>query len=186
MDQKPAWNQSGLWQTNKTVYIYIPERICATMKIALRFILLYLLFNYTTACNSESQTQRELDLTRSQIEALQSELDNCKINNNVKLMHLVFVPVKQPIAPDSLSQLVEMMQSLRSIPEVRYLRVGTFADSKDPRLLKNFSLVLQVGFESMEDLIKYDSNEFHQQIRREAVHYLNASPSTYDFWINSH
>ena len=93
------------------------------------------------------------------------------------LIHVVYFKAKE----DKVDALIEAIHSLKSIPVLKGLQVGTFKDLGDDRALSEYNVVMQMGFEDEAAYKVYQEHPIHLELRENAKAMLTGPPATYDF-----
>ena len=101
----------------------------------------------------------------------------------VPLMHLVMLNVKDDINGADLSNLVMQLESLQKIEQVKTLRVGSFKDLQDKRALSDYEVIMEMGFASEAEYRVYQDHPDHIAVRTAITPFLSGPPATYDYWI---
>ncbi|MFK7758059.1 MAG: Dabb family protein [Flavobacteriales bacterium] len=99
------------------------------------------------------------------------------------LVHTVILKLKEDTDQHRIQEVIAELQSLSSIEETKCLQVAAKAQTIDPRAKIDYDLILQMAFESIEDLESYGANSFHLEVRRGLKNDLAQAPVVYDYWV---
>lgn len=94
--------------------------------------------------------------------------------------HIVFLDLKPEITEAEKAEFMTITKNLSRIAEVKAMNVAERADTGDKRAL-DYDVVLYMTFATKEDLVVYDQNKFHQEVRQQLGKYLAAAPATFDY-----
>ncbi len=100
-----------------------------------------------------------------------------------QLVHTVIIKFKNTVTPDRKKELKTLLLSLGDIKETNGFFLASLADTPDPRAVKNYDFILQMAFNSEEDLAKYSTNAYHEQVRNQIKDEISATPLVFDYWI---
>lgn len=77
---------------------------------------------------------------------------------------------------------MDKMEKMEAIPVLSNLEIGKFQDLGDQRAMSDFSIVMQMDFDSEENYRRYQEHPIHLALKRAIGLFLGASPITYDYW----
>ena len=97
------------------------------------------------------------------VDSLQKIVANCEQKAN--LVHLVYLKAKEEISDEEKALMKASLQSLGEIPQTVGLTVGEPAETGDPRLVSDYTFVLQMAFENESDMQVYATDSFHLKVR---------------------
>lgn len=129
---------------------------------------------------SETALQKDLEITKSALEAAENELVSLKTAENEKgnLCHLIYLKLK----PDADTTLVfREIEQLREIKEIESLTFGTFKDLGDERALSDYQLVIEMSFKNEAAYQTYQTHKLHTALKKNTKSQLAGPPATYDF-----
>lgn len=123
--------------------------------------------------------QEQLEETKMAFEKAQSQLQES--NADPKLVHTVYLNIKDDISAVDKETLITGIKSLANIPGVYDFKTGTFADLGDPRALSTYEVVLQMEFMDESAYQKYQQDSIHLAFKKSVGHLLAGPPATHDF-----
>lgn len=100
------------------------------------------------------------------------------------LIHNVYFNLKDDISEEDKAQFLAELESLAGVSHADYVEAGSPADSKDPRMDKDFDMALQVGFTGLEALAAYQADSLHLAVKKNVGGMLAAPPVVFDFWTD--
>lgn len=99
------------------------------------------------------------------------------------LVHTVILKLKDDTSVKRKEEIITKLQSLSSIKETKHLLVATKAQTSDPRAKVDYDLILQMAFDSTEDLETYSTDASHLEVRSGLKNDLAQAPVVYDYWV---
>jgi len=99
------------------------------------------------------------------------------------LIHYVFLDIKQKVSDKQYQFLVEEIQSLKSVKEVKDLKVGLHENMDDDRALENRDINFEMRFKNKKEYYAYQKSEDHMRVRETLAPYLAKPPLTYDYVV---
>lgn len=121
--------------------------------------------------------------TTAELKKANDEIAELKAGHSNLLVHTVYFKVNDGISEEDKNSFKSKLKALSAIDEVKELTVGEPAATGDPRLVSNYTFVLQMGFSSEEDLAGYQENPVHLKTKEEVKPLLSAPPVVYDYWL---
>ena len=165
----------------KSVNFYHKLMLMNTVsKISILFTLMFM-----SACqpsglqNKLASCQEELKETKAAYEEAQSQLQTSE--TDPKLVHTVYLNIKDDISAEDKNFLLSGIKSLSSIPGVNDFKSGTFKDLGDQRALSTYEVVLQMEFLDESAYQKYQQDSIHLAFKKRVGHLLAGPPATHDF-----
>lgn len=154
------------------------------MRILKIILLSFILF----ACQSpqiqdNSALMEELELCKLDNGLLTNMVDSMRIDEPGTLMHVVYFKMKEGLSAEQMTEAVTTLESLKQIEEVKTLEVGDLGDTGDARAGSTDGLVLQMAFESLDDLAAYQKNAYHLEQRAKLKDFFGGPPVVYDYFI---
>ncbi|MGB1241059.1 MAG: Dabb family protein [Chitinophagales bacterium] len=125
----------------------------------------------------------ELQQKDAQLTALQQKLKEVEPTEENLLVHLVFFKVKDDISAKDKTKLMQTLEGLAVIEEVKNLEVGNFEDLGDKRALSDYDVVMQMEFSSAADYKEYQEDERHLKAKGVLKSFLAGPPASYDFVV---
>lgn len=101
-----------------------------------------------------------------------------------QLVHTVLLKLKDNVSSERAKEVMELIETLSQIEEANGLFVASPADTPDPRAVQNYDFILQMAFNSIEELTTYSTNEYHLKVRSQIKNDLSATPLVFDYWVN--
>lgn len=139
------------------------------------------------SCRDNAQLEQNeamISSLKEEILQLESQLLQEELTFATKdLVHIVYFKMKEGLSSAQLGEAVATLESLKKIEEVKSLEVGNLDNTGDPRAGSTEGLVLQMVFESKEDLASYQKNEFHLEQRAKLKDFFGGPPVVYDYFI---
>lgn len=105
------------------------------------------------------------------------------INQKGQLVHTVILDLKDDILEEDRIFFVEQLKSLGSIKETHGLFVASYVLTNDDRAKTDYDVILQMTFNSEEDLFTYANNQHHLDIRATIKDFLAKKPIVYDYLV---
>jgi len=130
-----------------------------------------------------SALAKELELCKFDNGLLTNMVDSMRIDEPGTLMHVVYFKMKEGLNAEQMTEAVATLESLKQIEEVKTLEVGDLGDTGDARAGSTDGLVLQMAFESLDDLAAYQKNEYHLEQRAKLKDFFGGPPVVYDYYI---
>jgi len=132
-------------------------------------------------CAEEKDSNtRQLERLEQEIAELANRLENLP-DHKAGLTHLVFLNLKDDISPGQVEVIMERINQLGNIANVRNFSIGHYQDVSDPRAMSQYEIVLELAFENAAELASYQKDEQHIAIRADLKKYLASPPVTYDY-----
>ncbi|MEM8887363.1 MAG: Dabb family protein, partial [Bacteroidota bacterium] len=133
------------------------------------------------ACQSpqvqdNSALLEELELCKLDNGILTNMVDSIRIDEPGTLMHVVYFKMKDGLNAEQMKEAISTLESLKQIEEVKTLEVGDLGDTGDARAGSTEGLVLQMAFESLDDLASYQKNEYHLAQRAKLKDFFGGPP----------
>ncbi|HMQ46653.1 MAG TPA: Dabb family protein [Saprospiraceae bacterium] len=100
-----------------------------------------------------------------------------------RLIHLVFLDLREDLSPAQRDTFVNTLRSLKSIREIQDLQINTFQNLGDLRAMGQYELLFQTTFKNEADYQLYQQHPQHIQARESMKSYLAAPPATYDYYL---
>lgn len=100
-----------------------------------------------------------------------------------KLVHVVYFDLKPDLTEKQKSTFFEDINKLKKIKFLLDLKIGTLAKSGDARMLSDFEMMMQMSFNSLDELAQYQAHKVHLELKKKAGNYLAAPPRVYDYWL---
>lgn len=133
------------------------------------------------SCKSDvTPDDSRFDELQARVDSMSMMLDSFNSNVPGHLVHQVFLDTKAGIDQD---EFLSVIRTLKHIPEVRHLRIGSFKDLNDDRALKNYELIMEMNFENSDAYESYQNNQIHLDMKTSLAKYLERPPMTFDFII---
>ncbi len=159
------------------------------MKYVLFIPILGLLMLFSCADPDLSQkleeAQARLNEAKTSLDAMQVKLDSIDIaGKEKKLVHLVFLKLKDNLRPTDSTMLFKIVSLLENIDGVHDFQVGEFADLGDQRVLSDYGIILSMSFKTKAYYNYYQGVEVHERVREQLKRFLAAPPTTYDYWTD--
>ena len=148
------------------------------MKYVLMIVLCTVIFSCTSTTVEENEAQPLIE-----IQDLQEALENCRVTNEAKLVHLVYLDIKDDITDSTKAVLLQSIDSLNNIEQIKSLDVGMFSNLDDPRAMSKFELIMNMKFMGPEDYNIYQNDPIHLRMKDKLGAYLSGPPVTYDYSI---
>jgi len=147
-------------------------KICFISIICIMFLI---------GCQEEKDANtRQLERLEKKIAELTERLEKLPAPAS-GLTHLVFLDVKDDLSAEEQNTFFNSLNNLGQINAVSRFRIGHFTDVEDPRALKQYEVVLEMGFLDTSALYDYQKDEHHLAIRKMLRPYLAGPPITYDY-----
>lgn len=135
------------------------------------------------ACN-QADLQQQLDACQLELNEkneLLEEAQKTHDQDDPRLVHTVYLNVKDDITDQEKQELISGIKVLADIPGVYHFKTGTFRDLGDQRALSEYEVVLQMEFMGEKDYRKYQQDSVHLNFKKSVGHLLAAPPATHDF-----
>ena len=146
----------------------------------------FLLPFFFYACSPNTTLQEELKSAQSTINQQEEIIDSLQAllapESKQKLVHVVYFRLKEDLAESDQKKLMDEMEKIEAIPVLSNLKIGKFQDLGDQRAMSDFSIVMQMDFDSEENYRRYQEHPIHLALKMAIGPFLGASPTTYDYW----
>jgi 2C-methyl-D-erythritol 2,4-cyclodiphosphate synthase len=147
------------------------------MKNSLFFLLIILVL---VSCQNVNDVA--LSEAKAELNAAQATIDSLQAANETGIIHTIYLTTKPDISDEDKAKFIKTVESLGQIEQVKSIEVAErFNVGDEERALKQYNIVLQMRFESLEDLKIYDKDEYHAQVRGQLKDYLAGPPASFDF-----
>lgn len=97
------------------------------------------------------------------------------------LTHHIYFDLIDDISETELKHFKEVIQQLKSIPEVKEFEFGVFEDVGDKRALSQYEYFISLSFENKKSYDIYQESSIHINVKNKLRTYLSGPPATYDF-----
>lgn len=144
---------------------------------------LFLLLIVLTGCQ-QNALQEQLTACQQELSEKTLALEaiaNTSENEDPKLVHTVYLKVKDDISEADRSRLMEGIKTLASIPGVYHFKTGSFKDLGDKRALSDYEVALQMEFLDEEAYRRYQQDSVHIGFKKSVADLLAGPPATHDF-----
>ena len=148
------------------------------MKYVVIAVVCTLIFSCSRPKEEESEVRPLIE-----IQDLQDALENCRVSNEAKLVHLVYLDIKDDLTDSVKTELLQSLDSLNYIEQIKSLDIGMFSNLEDPRAMSKFELIMNMKFMGKEDYELYQNDPIHLSLREKLGIYLSGPPVTYDYSI---
>lgn len=112
-------------------------------------------------------------------------LSACASNSNIKpiensVIHVVLIWLQDAGNQEHMQKVAKITEQLKTIPEVKELRVGSSIPSNRKIVDDSFDLGIYMEFESKEDMEIYLQHPKHQEVTRKIIKPLTRKIVVYD------
>lgn len=142
------------------------------------------------SCQQPDKFRDEITVLENLLVEKTKEIDRLKeedrqaINDlDGQLVHIVFFNLKNNLEEKQINQIVEEIERLRQISVVKNISYGDFIEVGDERSMKHLELVVQMVFNNVNDLKKYQSDTIHLSAKKKLKPFLETAPVTYDYAV---
>lgn len=137
------------------------------------------------SCQQTPDLTEKVDELEAALLIAEQELTDLKTENAAnpagKLVHVVYLNLKEGITPEEETEIVAAIDDLARIKEVNELEIGDFANLGDARAMSDLEMVFSMSFTSKLAYEAYQAHPIHGQLKIIVKPYLSAPPVTYDY-----
>lgn len=146
------------------------------MKISIYLLLLSIFIS----CKQPDVQNQIQTLQSESLEDKKSAYDSNDQNEEHLFHHLVFLNIKANI---DTSILVQELQKLAEIDDVKNFNVNLYKDMKDERALSDYGIMMKMSFIDQDAYERYQVDSLHQNMIMSTKQYMAGPPVSYDYTI---
>jgi len=129
----------------------------------------------------DAALRKELDTAVFKIDILEQQLNSKTTTASGDLVHLVYLDVKNDLEPKQYSKLIEDLNQLQGIPDIKSFSLGDFKSMKDERALSDYEIIMSMSFQDEDAYQKYQAHPTHVALKEKLKNYIGGPPATYDY-----
>lgn len=147
----------------------------------MKYFPIILIFLLLSSCGSSLKLKQQLNDRTAELAEARRQLVDLGSRPENMIIHTVYFKLQPDLSPQALQSFMGEIEKLKQIKQVKGLIYGPFTDLGDARAMKEYQLVMQMGFNSRKDYESYQANAIHLALKEAAKGYLAGPPVTHDF-----
>lgn len=137
----------------------------------------------SNCADPDATLRKELDTAVFKIDMLEQQLQSKASAQSGDLVHIVYLNTKDDLNTDQKSELVEALNQLKGITEIKSFSIGNFKNLDDQRALSDYELIMSMSFQDADAYQKYQVHPTHVSLKGKLDNYLAGPPATYDYTL---
>ena len=143
----------------------------------------FISFIFSTCADPDATLRKELDTAVFKIDMLEQQLKTKASAQPGDLVHIVFVNTKDDLNANQEAELIEALNQLQGITELKSFSIGNFKNLDDKRALSDYELMMSMSFQDAEAYQKYQVHPTHVALKGKLDTYLEGPLATYDYTL---